>query len=566
MLRELRIRNFALVDSVAIEFGLGLNVITGETGAGKTILFEALSILLGGKSSKPLVREGADHALFQGLFDISDINQFSGAEYADEDGALLIERKVPKTGRGRVEANGRLIPLDRLRVWAGELIDIHGQSEKEGLLESARQRAYLDLFARAHRERDAFSDALVLAREARSAYAAEEKRLDSIRQREDYLRWQLREIEEAGLLPGEQEELEERERILKEAEQVREAIWFARDVLHEGEGAAVDRLGEAADKLERFDSHGEEAPAAAEACRRAICEIDDALLALNKLNDRVDSGPEGIDQVIERLEAIRGLKRKYKRSVEEILEYSREIGEEIADLDRGEAALRDLERIAKAHSEEASLLADKLSKKRRIAATRLGKRIEKGLADLAFRGARFSISVLPNEDPDGEVTIGEIRARCDRNGADRVEFRFAGNRGEELHPLRRVASGGELSRVMLALKRVIADAAQVPTALFDEIDAGVGGDVGEKIADALREVGRGRQIVCITHLPAIASQADRHLRVEKKVSRGRTLIGIRTLDSDQRVDELVRMMGGDSRRDVSVPHAEEILRAAREGS
>lgn len=563
MLREIRIRNYALIDDLTLELGRGLNVITGETGAGKTILFDALALLLGGKVTRSAVRKGADAAILQGLFDVTDVNDFTGREYADEEGTLLIERKIPRVGRGRVEANGRLLPMDRLREWSDCLVDFHGQQEKESLIRTASQRAYLDSFARSAPQLERFQTALDDMRASRIACEEEEERIGSIREREDFLRWQIREIDGASLQEGEEEELDGKSRILSEAERLREAIYFVRDSLREGDRSAVDLIGEASEKLSRFADHGGEAPAASEACERALAEIEEALAAVDRLARQIDVPPGELEKIIERLEVIAALRRKYRKSVREILELRTIAGEELELLDRSEEALRDLQEKARSKGVTAAGEADKLSARRKEKGALLSREIEKGLAHLAFRGARFDIRIGREESADGEIEWEGKRFRVDRSGIDRVEFLLAANRGEDLLPLRKVASGGELSRVMLALKRVLTDAAQVPTALFDEIDAGVGGDVAERIGEALREVSTGRQVICITHFPAIASLANLHVRVEKKMLGRRTVIRAGQLDAEERVEELVRMMGGVSRRSVSVPHAEEIFRSGQ---
>ncbi len=565
MLREIRIRNYALIDELALEFGPGLNVITGETGAGKTILFDALALALGGKTSRPAVREGAECAFVQCLFDIAPGEGFPGADYVDEEGVLLLERKIPRAGRGRVEANGRLIPLERLREWGGRLVDFHGQQEKESLVRRPSQRNYLDVYGGCTPAVEAFRVAIDAARAAKAALDEEAARINALREKEDFLRWQLCEIGGAGLVSGEEEELDERRRILQEAEKLAEAVFHARESLREGERSAVELIGEVAEKLGRFDGHGTEAIDAAKACERALAEIEEALSAVDRLAGRIDAPPGELERIVERLEEIAVLRRKYRRTVDEILEYRAEAEAELEQIESGDEALRLLAEEAEKRNAAAARLAVKLSALRKKKGTELSKKVEKGIAALAFRGARFEVRLDRTADPDGELEIDGVRWRADRGGIDTVEFLLAANRGEPLLPLRKVASGGELSRVMLALKRVLADEAQLPTALFDEIDAGVGGDVAERIGDALRDVSRGRQVLCITHFPSIASLADRHIRVEKRMLSHRVVIRASILDTEERVEELVRMMGGDSRRAVSVPHAEEILRSGKGG-
>lgn len=560
MLRELRIQNFALVDRLKIEFESGLNIITGETGAGKTILFQALNALLGGKSKRTPVREGAKAAVLQGLFDVSALADFPGAEYA-EDGELIIERKIPATGRGRIEANGRLIPVDRLREWSTWLVDFHGQSDKEGLVHASRQRAYLDRYAGLDSELDAYREALRVRREAEAALTREEERIAGLREREDFLRWQVREIDEAELKQGEKEELEEEIRLLQEAEKLRELVYAARQTLHEDDGSAVERIGTIAEKLDRFTDYGDEAATAAEGCRRALAEIDDALRAIDRLEERVDAPASRLEDAIERCEIIIRLERKMRKEIPDILKYRDESHAELETLDRSDEIVKEKRAELTAKTASLSARAETLSKKRGTTAKKLARRIEQGLEDLSFRGARFEIERTRVPDAAGEVVIDGQPYRADRDGIDRIRFQLSANVGEPIRDLKNVASGGELSRIMLALKRVLADSSPVPTVLFDEIDAGVGGDVGEKIGLALRDVAETRQVLCITHLPSIAGMARRHFHVGKEVDKGRTLIRLSILENGDRVGELVRMLGGGGKK-ASVAHAEEILRAA----
>jgi DNA repair protein RecN (Recombination protein N) len=563
MLQELHIENFVLVDRLRVPFGPGLNVLTGETGAGKTVLLEAVALLIGGKSERPAVRDGAEEAVLQGLFDLSGSTSFPFPELLDPDGALLLERRIPRSGRGRAEANGRLITQEKLRSIGALLVDFHGQQERENLVDPSLQRAYLDAYAGAGDGARRFAAALASLRSAQGTLRAAEEKARAAREKEDFLRWQAREIDEASLRAGEEEELEGTIRVLKEAERLRETIHAVREALREGEPSAGGLLGEAADRLARFRDAGAEAATGAEACRRALVEVEEALQAVDRLAGRIDAPPEAIDEAMGRLETIAALKRKHRKSVEEILAYRGEIGEVLALIDGGEEALRGHRSEVDRCSDEAASAARELSALRKRKAGALAEAIERTVRPLALPAARFAVEAEPEKDPDGEIVLDGEHFRAARDGIDRVEFLFAANKGEPLLPLRRVASGGEMSRVMLAVKRVLADAAPVPTAVFDEIDAGVGGDVGERIGEALREVAAKRQVLCVTHLPSIASLGDRHLRVEKRTRAGRTVIGVAALDGDDRVEEVVRMLGGEARRAVSVPHAEAILKAAR---
>ncbi|MFH1681532.1 MAG: AAA family ATPase, partial [Candidatus Eisenbacteria bacterium] len=319
MLQELHIENFVLVERLRVRFGPGLNVLTGETGAGKTVLLEAVALLVGGRSDRPAVREGADEAVLQGFFDLSGSVGFPFGDWLDEGGGLLLERRIPRTGRGRAEANGRILTLEKLRRLGAALVDFHGQQERESLLDPSLQRAYLDLYAKTDREREGFRAAFVALGGARDARRRAEERLRAAGEREEYLRWQAREIDEAELRPGEAKDLAATVEVLKGAERLREMIHLVREDLHDGEGSAVDRIGGAADRLDRFHAPGAETGSAAEACRRALAEIEEALLAVRRLEGRIDAAPGAIDEAIARLERIRSLERKHRKSVAEIL-------------------------------------------------------------------------------------------------------------------------------------------------------------------------------------------------------------------------------------------------------
>ncbi len=571
MLIELYIRNFAIIEELRLSFEPGLNILTGETGAGKSIIIDAITALMGGRSRQEWLRTGADSFLVEGVFslpphvasEIAPILEREGLEGESPD-VLLLSREVRASGRNVARINGRMVSLSLVREVGDHLVDIHGQGEHLSLLHRSRHLLLLDRFAGLEEMRADFSS---LARELRQVRddlsrlrMAERDRA----RRMDLLEYQVREIESANLVPGEMEELEQERTRLAHAAQLMELMDAAYRLLEvggEGVPSASDMLSEASGHLSKaasFDPSLEQLQA----------RLDDLLGVLSDLSveirdyrDDLEFNPRRLDEVEGRLALLENLQRKYGDTVEEILEYASRAAEELEALSHSEERAGELEERERGLLRRMGEIGARLSDARREAAARLSAAVERELGELNMTGARFSVSIEQREAPDG-VYAGDRRLAFDATGLDRVEFLMSANPGEELRPLAKVASGGETARLMMALKAVLSRADPTPVLIFDEIDVGIGGRVGSIVGEKLRSLARNHQVLCVTHLPQVAAYGDRHLKVEKRVADGRTRTIVTPLEGERRVEELAEMLAtpGESGR----RSAEGLLTKARE--
>lgn len=544
MLKSLAISNFAVIRHLSVEFHGGLNVITGETGAGKSILVDALGLILGGRGSVDLLRTGEDLLRVEALFEISPASaaQTWLAENFPaqaEGGEVLLRREFGRDGRSRAWIGTSPATLGALREAASALLEIQGQHEPQGLLAAAAQREWLDAFGGLAQERRAVEEAHRRLRdlEERTAGAAANER-DRL-QRIDLLRFQIDEVDQLDPAPGEDTALHaERER-LRHAERLRAAAAEALGLLQENDESAAGILGAARSRLQEMASLDPEFRGADElgAAADAVQEVSRTLAAYV---EGLEFDPGRLEQVEERRRAVDGLKRKYGGSVEEVLAYAEARRQELADLERsGEDRLED-ERALAAAGDRYWEAAEILSASRRAAAAALEARVGRELGALAMRRARLAVKF---DSPPPPWPAAQ-RPRPGPAGADRVEFFLAPNVGEEARPLAAAASGGELSRVMLALNAGLERDSAPRALVYDEVDAGVGADVAIAIGERLRRVARRHQVLCVTHQHPIAAVADHHFRVVKQTEGGRTEVRIRELQGDERVEEIVRMLGG----------------------
>ncbi|MBE3589669.1 MAG: DNA repair protein RecN [Firmicutes bacterium] len=565
VLRELRVRDFAIVDEVAVTFADGFNVLTGETGAGKSILIDALSVALGGRAAADQIRQGAEEASVEAVFEIRQEDHPAVAQlraeglYEPGEGLVVLGRTLSASGRHLAHVNGRLATARLLREIGSQWVEIHGQHEHQHLFLPARQRDLLDGFAgeaaleARRRVREAFQRwREILAERAQLAGDPRERA-----RQEDLLRFQLSEIDAARLRPGEEEELAARRRILQHAQRLFEVAAGAHQRLAEG-GQPGGALADAASAVAEAVRHAAAIDPRLDGVRAlledAVTLLREAARELRAYRDGLQFEPEELAQIEERWDLISRLKRKYGETVEEILTYRNEVA---ASLD---AYARQEQRARALDAEEAAARADlaaacrELSRLRREAGLRLQEAVGRELEALAFPEAAFRVDVRPRwkDGPDGR------EPDADASGADDVEFRLAANPGEEPRPLRAVASGGELSRIMLAVCASAAAALDVPVLVFDEIDAGVGGRTAQAVAQRLAALGRHRQVLCVTHLAQIAARADHHLAIRKRLRRARASVAVAGVRGAERAREIARMLsGGDS--PAALRHAEELL-------
>ena len=561
MLLQLAVQNLVLIESLTLELAPGFNVITGETGAGKSMLVDALGLVIGGRASPQLVRRGAREAEVEALFEVAPGSRIAAkleAAGVPCDRELVLRRVVQAEGRSRAFANGRMCTVAQLAELSGDLCDIASQHESVALTDPATHLDTLDAFGKletAKLELGAEVDELItLARELDALRSADRGRAE----REDFLAFQVRELDDLDVRAGEETELESERARLRHASKLGEATRGAADRLYDAEGAVCDQLGRLLSDLEAAQTIDPSLAPLVRTVEGARAELVDAARALGRYGETVESNPARLAEVEDRLFRLSKLLRKHGPTTVELVAHRTALAAELVGLTQAEGRIPALEA---AYEERLALVANRaraLSKKRRAVAEKLADAIGRELARLAMGRAKVVVDVTPAPS-GGEGVMAVDGARLTRGGIDRVEFLIAPNQGEEPRPLRRIASGGELSRALLALKRVLAENGPAGLYVFDEVDAGVGGAVAEVIGHAIRDVSKHRQVVCVTHLAQIAALADAHFVVDKREREDRTFATVRRLETKERVDELARMIGGVKVGQAAKRAAEELM-------
>jgi len=573
MLTELRIQNFAIIDKLDLKFGSGLIILTGETGAGKSIILDAVTMLIGGRAETAVIRAEAEHALVEGLFSLKDPERealheiLKREELLDDEDYVTLTREVRREGRSVARVNGRTVNVSLLKELGALLVDIHGQSEHLSLLDTHAHLGLLDRYAdvdSALREyRQNYHKLLAVRhelKELRQAQTDAERRIE-------FLTYQAEEIEAARLKPGEDNELKVERDKLANAESLAEYAQQALTALDEGtpeSPAASDLVGQAAQAmmgLVKIDPTHSELSGQATGLEETLAEL---VRGLRDYLEEIEFNPKRLEEVEERLNLIYSLSRKYGSSIEKIIASGEDARAQLENISHA------TERIEELETEETALLkklaeqGGVLSKKRQEAASNLGKGIEIELNDLRMAEAKFSVDFQTKAAPDGIPIEDGKRLAFDHNGYDRVEFLVAPNPGEGLKPLAKIASGGETSRLMLALKNVLARADEIPSLIFDEIDQGIGGRVGVVVGHKLWILARNHQVFCVTHLPQLAAFGDQHYQVQKLLKNNRTLTRVEKLAGESRLLELAQMLGQVGEGTLQSAH--EILQTAQDMS
>lgn len=553
MLQLLHIENIAIIERADISFERGFNALTGETGAGKSIVIDALGAVLGQRTSRDLIRTGAEKAFVSAVFDgvSADLPALSACAIApEEDGTLLLQREVYADGKNVCRANGRPITVALLREIGGSLLNIHGQHDGAQLLDEQQHLTYLDRFGRTDGQREHYRALFAVMRETQGKIASLKMDEAEKARRVDSLRHQIEELERAELQQGEEELLVARRNILRNGEKFIAAVEQADACLNGGEEAlgAVSALKEAADALHGLRSLGDEFVQLSDRLEELRCEAYDLATIVRDKREEFDFSPQELDAVESRCDLLYRLKKKYGSTVEEMLDFLARSKEELDRIEYADDRILQLEKLLAEQTKEACLAARELSEARKAAAKELETRILQELRELDMAKVRFAISFEETELSDG--------------GMDAVRFLMSANVGEELKPIHKIASGGELARIMLALKNVLAELESVQTMVFDEVDTGVSGRAAQRVAEKLAKVSRCKQVLCVTHLPQLAAMADAHLGVEKGEANGRTLTRVTRLDRAARQHELARLTGGELQSDAMLRGAEELLSAA----
>ncbi len=577
MLTQLRIVDVGIIESVELSLTPGLNVLTGETGAGKSMIISAAGLLRGGRASTELVRKGADEAVIEALFDLRRL-PLQRALLADQglpaDGDdLLIRRVVARSGRSKIWVNGSICTAAVLgRVTAG-LLEVSGQHEHQSLSDRQKQRELLDALALSDKQRGAMAEAFQAVKEAAARLAG--TRLDDRQrvERSDYLRFQLQELERAELREGEDVELEADIGRLRCASDLVSAAAAAERALYSDDGSICEGVATHYRRLAELASVDAELEPLAAQLEEARVLLEDAALSLGRYADGVELDPSQLEVVEERLSLLHRLRRKYSGSLAEIIERTAQMRQELDELDSLDSRREELEAELRAAREAASVVATRISTLRRRAAGKLSAQLGERLAELSMKDARMAVAVGPRPPQKGDEealvyrlgrsgTRGREAKRLAADGWDRVEFTVATNAGEDPRPIGKIASGGELSRLMLALRQVLGEDAPAGTSIFDEVDAGIGGATADVVGRSLAAVAQHRQVLVVTHLPQVAAHGARHFHIGKARVGRRTVTTAQTLEGDTRVEELARMLAGSEVTAAARDNARGLLDAA----
>ena len=570
MLTELHIQNFAIIDKLDLRFGNGLIILTGETGAGKSIILDAVVMLIGGKADVTFVRSDSDAAFVEGVFQLKGpekeavLEVLKREDLMDDPNYVVLMREVRKEGRSVARINGRTVNVGLLKEIGALLIDIHGQAEHLSLLDPRAHLGLLDRYAEVSKPlseyRQSYHALLDLRRELseiRKAQADADRRIEM-------LTYQAEEIESAKLKAGEEDELKKERDRLANAESLAKNAQEAIAILEEGSPetpAATDLIGQAVQALGALAKIDETQNELANQAEGALDAISDIIHNLRNYLDEIEFNPKRLDDVEERLDLIHSLTRKYGGSIPNVIAYGEDARKQLETITGAADRINELEMNEAKLLEKLCKQASALSEKRKKAATEMSKGIEIELDDLKMASAQFGVDFQTKPDPNG-LPLADSRLAFDHNGFDRVEFLVAPNPGEGLKPLAKIASGGETSRLMLGLKNVMASADEVPALIFDEIDQGIGGRVGMVVGQKLWNLSRTHQVFCVTHLPQLAVFGDQHYQVQKLVDKGRTLTRVETLEGESRLLELSQMLGEVGEGTLRSAH--ELLQTARQ--
>ena len=556
MLNELHIENIAVIERADISFGRGLNVLTGETGAGKSIVIDSIGAVLGDRVSRELVRRGADKGLVTAAFDVGGCEKWLADNEIEADDELIIQRRITADGKSSCRICGAPVTAAQLKELAALLVDIHGQNDGRQLMDERRHREYLDRFGDYQDTMDTYAAAWEKYRSVSKALS--QLQMDEVEKerQSDSLRYQIEELERAGLKAGEYDSICARRDLLRNSEKLTDALDQAMDALSGGEDNALSMAQNAAYYTGKASAYASELEAAAENINSAVFTLTDAAETLRDFRDSLDFSPEEYNELETRIALLNKLQRKYSRDEDALISYLDECREKLDGIQYAEERSAKLRRELDAAAKDCAAKAAALSAKRREAASELEGRISAELRELNMPSVRFAVEFSPLEGEPG----------FDANGCDDIRFIMSANAGEALGRINRIASGGELSRIMLALKNVLTAGEDVGMLIFDEIDTGVSGHAAQQIGRKLSAIARKKQTLCVTHLPQIAAMGDHHLRISKSVRDGRSFTDVSPMDRAHRIDEIARLLSGEEISDAARKNAEDLLDAAGQGA
>jgi DNA repair protein RecN (Recombination protein N) len=560
MLVHLNITNFAIISRLEIDFRPGLNIISGETGAGKSIIINAVNLILGGRASADLIRTGADEAMVEALFnfpDNSSLKLLMAEQDFPFDGDLLVKRTISREGRNRILINGCVATLQMLSRLGMMMISISGQHEHQLLLRPENHLYLLDDFGGLGEEREALAASFSQYESTKARLKKFEQEINDARERQDLSLFQIKEIDAAALKEDEDLALEDEKKRLRFAESLKEIVNESYQVLYAKEDAVISGISQCIKVMEKGADLDRRLKPLVETLSSAKAELEEAGIEIRDFRKNIINDPARLEQVEDRIQLITRLKRKYGPFIKDVIAWKERLSGMISNKDEMERLIEETGKELQRQEQELNSKAIVLSKKRRSAATLFEKAVESELNHLDMKGTRF-MAGFRDEDSAGDqkAMINSIRP----DGLDRVEFLLSANVGEDLRPLSKIASGGELSRIMLALKTILARNTSVETIIFDEVDSGIGGATAETVGEKLKALSDYNQVLCITHLPQIAGKGDAHFMVKKKVMENRTQAVIVLLNPAERVQEVARLLGGKVISERAIAHAEEMLK------
>ena len=563
MLSELYITNFALIDDITVKFNKGLNIFTGTTGVGKSLIIGALNFLLGSRVTNDIVRTGKKDVSVSGVFIIENEHiREKLKEHIDSfnDEEIIIQRNLDQNGRNRCRLNNQPITVPLLKEIGELLVNIHGQHEHESLTKPLNQLFILDGFGKLDTSRGKFTEVYTKAIEKERLIQSLNEHQEARKRQIELYHFEIDEIESACLKPDELDILEQERFILANSERIQNTLSDCTDSLYESDNSIISRLKEISNELSKIKDIDNSFENPLEVCNQSLFQLEDVAITLGKCVEGHDSDPERLEQIEDRIETIRRLKGKYGETIEDILSYCKESKSKLEQLLKENEYLgsteKELEKLRKSVIDSGK----KLTQSRAKAGTKLSALVKKELADLGITNGKFDIDISSIDITNTEQFNLEDGSR---SGFDHIEFMFSSNPGEELKPLWKIASGGEISRIMLALKRHLASADQTPVLIFDEIDANIGGRMGRIIGEKLRLVSQSHQVICITHLPQIASYSEQHFKVNKFSRNSKTFVTIDILSTKERLEEIAEMIRGTEKTEVTRKQAKEMIDDAR---
>ena len=563
MLKDIKISNFAIIEHLRVEFRPGLNVLTGETGAGKSILMNALNLILGGRADTDFIRSGESNATVEVMFQTKDpalLKDIHDLGIETEDGELLIKRNLSHAGKSRCFLNDNSLTVATLAKIGNRLVDIHGQHDHQTLLRTETHVDLLDHYGMTLPQREEFEKDFQEYQNCIRNLQAMRSKEKTRKERQELLSFQLSEIDQGNLSPDEEEQLIHERNKLRHAEKLHQSLEKTLNQLTETEGSALEQLGHAQKELESLVGIDPELEKQSGRAQTAFYELEELVDELRNYLGSIEFNPPRLEEIEDRLAEINGLKRKYGLDIKAILEERETIAAELESLSSNQEKMDHLQKEISNRQQTLAGQAIALAEKREKTAKQFKKNVEKELRDLNMAEVQFGVRFDYLPDPEGFVQFRDQKVKLHNAGIGCIEFLFSPNPGEELRSLAKIASGGELSRVMLALKSILHEQDPVPVMVFDEVDTGIGGKVAEKVGMKLEKVAEGKQVFCITHLPQIAGLASAHYLVKKSVKGNRTHSSIEELSYDERVEEIARMSGGEKITPATIKFAKEMIK------